>query len=285
MPELKDPRIRILDQYKILNAISKGAYGVVYRAQDKKTKEIVAVKEEIDGLCRSTSTEIDILKTLPRHPCIVGFKKVEIGEGRGDGAFVVMEYMEYDLARYRKSLRKPFKLIAIKYVMERILEGVWFLHDQGVMHRDLKPSNILVSETNDQIKICDFGLSAPFGTKKASYCPRVGTRWYRAPELLRGSWNYSSAIDMWAVGCIMAELVLDQVLFPGTSEDNQLDYIHQIMNPEFNRLAIKMETVASFQGTAALTPSGIDLLERLLAYEPETRITAKDALNHPWFRE
>lgn len=270
-----------LDHYQLLNVISRGSYGIVYRARDKRNDEIVAVKEEVHGLCRSTSTEIDILKTLPRHPCIVELKKVVMGSG----VFVVMEYMEYDLVRLRGAWRQPFELIEIKYLMEEIVKGVRFLHDEGVMHRDLKPSNILFSEKNGQIKICDFGLSAPLGTTKASYCPRVGTRWYKAPELLRGSWTYSSAVDMWAVGCIMAELVLDQVLFPGPSEADQLACIHRIINPPFNRLRSKMETVASFQGTTALTPSGVDLLQRLLAYQPEKRITARDALNHPWFRE
>ncbi|KAH6837238.1 hypothetical protein C2S53_001062 [Perilla frutescens var. hirtella] len=260
-------RRRSYGRYEILNEISRGSYGVVYRAHDNKNEETVAMKQEFRGLCDSTLTEIKILKYLPRHPSIIEFKRV-VHDGVRNRFFVVMEYLEYDLKRYIKARNEAFAVSEIRYLMKQLLEGVAFLHKQGVMHRDLKPANILIN-SKAQLKICDFGCSAPLRDRE--YSPRVGTRWYRAPELLRGSRSYSSAVDMWSVGCIMGELVLNRPLFPGESNDHQLPCIHQVMG-----LPLKMPS---------LTRSGVDLLQRLLAYHPHNRITARDALNHAWFTE
>ncbi|XP_041998320.1 cyclin-dependent kinase G1-like [Salvia splendens] len=150
--------------------------------------------------------------------------------------------------------------------MCQILDGVRFLHDNGVMHRDLKPANILINERN-RLNICDFGLSR-WENGSGSYTPGMVTQWYRAPEILMGETNYTSAVDMWSVGCIMAELVLRKVLFPGKSEIEQLTLIHSSL------------------GHAMLcTSTGLDLLLSLLALDPNQRITADDALKHPWFLE
>ena len=137
------------DEYLILEEISRGTYGVVYKARNEKTGEIVAMKEEVGGLCPSTLMEISILKSLPRHPCIVGFKQAAGGER----AYVVMEHMMSDLRRWRRTRNKPYALLEIKYIMEEILKGVAFLHHNGIIHRDLKPSNILLGHNID-VKIC-----------------------------------------------------------------------------------------------------------------------------------
>lgn len=266
------------DEYLILGEISRGTYGVVYKARNEKTGEIVAMKEEVGGLCPSTLTEISILKSLPRHPCIVGFKQAAGGER----AYVVMEHMMSDLKRWRRTRNQPYALLEIKYIMEEILKGVAFLHRNGVMHRDLKPSNILLGHRAD-VKICDFGLSARFPGH--AYSSRVGTLWYMAPEILRGERDYTCAVDMWSVGATMAELLLDRVLFRGESESHQLQCIKWTINPLFSFLRKELAAAPPNLAVAALTEVGFDLLQRLLAYEKEDRITAKDALNHPWFAE
>lgn len=279
---------RSSERYEILNEISRGTYGVVYRARDKRTEETVAMKEEVRGMCATTKAEIDILRSLQRHPCIVEFKRVVEGRG-GERVFVVMEYMEYDLkglTEKRMGRKQPFQVMEIKYLMEEILSGVSFLHSRGVMHRDLKPSNILFSTKAAEVKLCDFGFSVRFGSSKtASFSPQVGTLWYKSPQLLLARRRYSCEVDMWAVGCIMAELVLGKPLFRGTSEADQLYCINRVINPPFSLLRKKMAAAASDSGAVPLTPAGIDLLQRLLAYEPENRITAADALNHAWFFE
>ncbi|KAG6385978.1 hypothetical protein SASPL_154861 [Salvia splendens] len=262
-----------LNRYQVLNVVSRGSYGVVYRAWDTESGEVVAIKHELSGLSRSTLREIKILQSLPRHRSIVELKRVTVDE-RGK-VLVVMEFMPSDLSRLIAVRKKPFTALQLKVSMWRILKGVCFLHENGVLHRDLKPSNILINE-KDRIKICDFGLSR-WENGSGSYSPGVGTQWYRAPELLMGETNYTGAIDMWAVGCVMAELVLLKVLFPGDSEIEQLGYIHLTLGP-----ALQMMLSLS---APMLTAAGVDLLFSLLALDPNDRITANDALKHPWFLE
>ncbi|KAH6781840.1 hypothetical protein C2S52_001366 [Perilla frutescens var. hirtella] len=262
-------------RYHLLNVINHGSYGVVYRAWDKETGEIVAIKHEIEGLSRSTVREIGILQSLPPHPSIVELKDVIIDDHHHDGGvFVVMEYVESDLEKLIAAAnKKPFTISEVKFVMKQILEGVAFLHGNGVMHRDLKPANILINSKQGRLKICDFGLSRPIGSQSGSYTPGIVTQWYRAPEILLGAKRYSNAIDMWSVGCIMAELVLGQVAFPGNSEVEQLVCIGRSRRILGERLK------------GLLSASGVDLIQRLLAVDPNRRITADDALHHAWFRE
>ncbi|KAG8365256.1 hypothetical protein BUALT_Bualt18G0085300 [Buddleja alternifolia] len=285
-------------RYEYMDKIGSGSYGNVYKALDKQTGEIVAMKHEIRGLLsKSSFREINILQSLPRHPSMVEFKDV-IMDGRRDQVYIVMEYLETDLKRYINLKEKSLGVSEVKSLMKQLLEGVKFLHENGVMHRDLKPSNLLMN--GDQLKICDFGLSREFGSKSGSYTPGVGTRWYRAPELLIHGANkyYSSAIDMWSVGCIMAELVLKEVLFKGGSEIDQLSKIHRILgspnhdvasSSSSSRLNLLRQMIlgdtSCRRAPGLLTELGFDLLSKLLAYDPNERITAEDALRHGWFVE
>ncbi|KAL1566536.1 Cyclin-Dependent Kinase 7 [Salvia divinorum] len=261
------------NRYQIQNAVSRGSYGVVYRAWDTEAGEIVAIKHELEGLSRSTVREIGILQSLPHHRSIVDLKKVTVDEcGQ---VLVVMEFLPSDLSRLIAARKVAFSAPQLKIMMSQILKGVHFLHENGLMHRDLKPSNILINE-KDRLKICDFGLSR-WANGSGSYSPGVGTLWYRAPELLMGETNYKGAIDMWAVGCVMAELVLRKVLFPGNSEIEQLGYIHFSLGPALRtRLSVS---------APMLSGAGLDLLLSLLALDPKDRITANEAIRHPWFLE
>ncbi|KAK6123695.1 hypothetical protein DH2020_042560 [Rehmannia glutinosa] len=283
-----------VDEYKFLNEISHGSFGAVYRARHRKTREIVAVKEVFDGLCFLTLREIDIIKSLDHHPSIVEFKQVVVDDD--DGVYIVMECVEKDLNEYMK---RPFSVNEIKCLMKELLEGVKYLHQNRVMHRDLKPSNILIN-SKGKLKICDFGLSRQFGSMmEPYYSPCVGTLQYRAPELLVGANTYLAAVDMWSVGCIMAELFLKQVLFKGESELEQLQMIYQILGspdgsdwPRFSNLTWSKEpqnilrdkfTIST--GGPILSEVGFDLLHKLLTYDPLKRITPEDALKHGWFDE
>ncbi|URE39267.1 cyclin-dependent kinase [Musa troglodytarum] len=227
---------RSVDEFERLNKIDEGTYGVVYRAKDKKSREIVALK---------------------------------------------------------------------KVKMEKEREGVKYLHDNWVLHRDLKTSNLLLNNRGE-LKICDFGLSRQYGSPLKPYTHLVVTLWYRAPELLLGAKEYTTSIDMWSLGCIMAELLAKEPLFSGKTEFDQLDKIFRTLGtpneniwPGFAKLpGVKVKFAkqpynklrekfppTSFSGRPTLSEAGFDLLNKLLTYDPEKRITAEAALNHRWFQE
>ncbi|KAL7139552.1 hypothetical protein ABFS83_09G060300 [Erythranthe nasuta] len=279
-------------RYVLINVIGGGAYGKVYRACDRNTGRFVAIKHEFDGFTKSTIREINILQSLPPHPSIVGYNGFYVD--KSNNVLVVMQYIEKDLKKFISG-DTCFKTIReAKIVMKQILEGVRYLHDNGLMHRDLKPSNILISTSiygYDQAKICDFGLSRTTTyDREGCYTPRVGTRWYKAPELLVGSddnktSNYWCAVDMWSVGCIMAELFIKDALFKGDSEIDQLIKIKNLMKSISASLSLKFTIAKLVRGSPHPGDLGVDLVERLLAFCPSQRITAQDALNHPWFYE
>ncbi|KAG4989988.1 hypothetical protein JHK85_032971 [Glycine max] len=314
---------RSVDEFERLNKIDEGTYGVVFRAKDKKTGEIVALKKvkmekEKEGFPLTSLREINILLSF-HHPSIVDVKEVVVGSNL-DSIFMVMEYMEHDLKGLMEGMKQPFSQSEVKCLMLQLLEGVKYLHDNWVLHRDLKTSNLLLNNRGE-LKICDFGLARQYGSPLKPYTHLVVTLWYRAPELLLGTKQYSTAIDMWSLGCIMAELLSKEPLFNGKTEFEQLDKIFRILGtpnetiwPGFSELPqVKVNFVknklptlggsgwlsglswcnllrkkfpaTSFTGSPVLSDSGFDLLNKLLTYDPEKRITAEEALNHEWFRE
>jgi cell division cycle 2-like protein len=299
---------RSVDEFKKLNKINEGTYGVVYRARDIRSGEIVALKKvkmerERDGFPMSALREMNVLLSL-QHPCVVNVKEVVVGSNLDD-IFMVMEYMEHDLKGFMESMKQPFSLSEVKSLMLQLLEGVSYLHDNWVLHRDLKTSNLLLNNKGD-LKICDFGMARQYGSPLKTYTHMVVTLWYRAPELLLGAKKYTTAVDMWSVGCIMAELLAKEPLFRGKSEIDQLDKIFRTLGtpnekiwPDFvtlpgvkcnfvkrpfNKFREKFPAV-SFSGRPTLSEAGFDLINRLLTYDPDKRISSEEALNHEWFRE
>ncbi|RCV34257.1 hypothetical protein SETIT_7G146600v2 [Setaria italica] len=299
---------RSVDEFERLNKINEGTYGVVYRARDKKTNEIVALKKvkmekEREGFPLTSLREINILLSF-HHPSIVDVKEVVVGSSL-DSIFMVMEYMEHDLKGVMETMKQPYTQSEVKCLMIQLLEGVKYLHDNWVLHRDLKTSNLLLNNRGE-LKICDFGLSRQYGSPLKPYTQLVVTLWYRAPELLLGTKEYSTAIDMWSVGCIMAELLAKEPLFNGKTEFEQLDKIFRTLGTPnekiwpgyaklpgvkvnfvkqpYNRLRDKFPA-ASFSGRPILSEAGFDLLNSLLTYDPDKRISADDALKHKWFSE
>ncbi|XVE92202.1 hypothetical protein REPUB_Repub01dG0076500 [Reevesia pubescens] len=222
---------RSVDEFERLNKIDEGTYGVVYRAKDKKTGEIVALKKvkmekEREGFPLTSLREINILLSF-HHSSIVDVKEVVVGNNL-DSIFMVMEYMEHDLKGLMETMKQPFSQSEVKCLMLQLLEGVKYLHDNWVLHRDLKTSNLLLNNQGE-LKICDFGLARQYGSPLKPYTHLVVTLWYRAPELLLGARQYSTAIDMWSLGCIMAELLSKEPLFNGKTEFDQLDKIFRIL--------------------------------------------------------
>jgi cell division cycle 2-like protein len=250
-----------------------------------------------EGFPITSLREINILLSC-NHPSIVDVKEVVVSDG--GGIFMVMEYMEYELQLLMKAVEQPFRIGEVKYWMKSLLEGVKYLHDNWVLHRDLKTVNILLNKEGE-LKICDFGLSRQYGSPLKPYTSGVVTLWYRAPELLLGQKHYSTAIDMWSVGCIMAELLAKKVLFQGETDVGQLGKIFEILGipnetdwpgvsklPGFKGIQVKqVETLRQrFSGTCFTgSASGLDLLTKLLTYDPGKRITVDDALSHDWFKD
>jgi cell division cycle 2-like len=282
------PHNRKIDEFEKLTKIGEGTYGTVYKARDKSTGELVALKMLKPNVTNQTKNlrwrrEIDIL-TSCHHPSIVEIREVLFtSNGCNKDICLVMEYIENDLRRMMQKRWSPFLETDVKFFMKQLLSGVKYLHEHDILHRDLKPANILVHD-NNKLKICDFGCSRVNGS--GTYTQPVVSLWYRAPELLLGSRYYTTAIDMWSLGCIMAELLSKEVLFRGSTEIDQLQKIKEFIGwPGSSNGLHKMFPVTGFSGHPSITGSGFDLLSRLLSYEPCKRITASAALKHPWFDE
>lgn len=299
---------RSVNDFHCEHRINEGTYGIVFKGKDMKTGEVVALKKvkmekEREGFPLTALREINILLSFD-HPSIVRVKEVVVNDHL-DGVFMVMEYLENDLKGVMEMKKQPFSQSEVKCLMLQLLEGVKYLHDNWVLHRDLKTSNLLMNNQGE-LKICDFGLARQYGSPLKPYTQLVVTLWYRAPELLLGATEYSTAIDMWSIGCIMAELLAKKPLFNGETEVDQLDKIFRTLGTpnekiwngfsklpgakanfvrqRYNKLREKFPAT-SFIGGPTLSEAGIDLLNKLLTYDPEERITAEDALKHDWFRE
>lgn len=295
-------------RYSVDKVIGAGAYGVVVAARDKVAGQKVAVKRikrvlDSAGMATRILRELKFLRFLHMHENIISVKDVLIPGERDkfNDVFVVFELMPTDLGRLLRS-KTVLTEQHIKFFMFQLLRGVNFLHGARVFHRDLNPNNILVN-SDCQLRICDFGLArAAFqrGDDHVFWTDYVATRWYRAPELiLAQSTRYSTAIDMWSVGCIFAEMLgRGKPLFPGANERDQFTLILNVTGKPSpaviarlgdRRLAEYMDSLPNVPPASLsaiyrdASAEGISLLHRLLAFDPDERITAAEALSLPYF--
>lgn len=295
---------RSVEEFSCLNRIEEGTYGVVYRAKDKKSGEIVALKrlkmeKEKEGFPITSLREIStILKA--QHENVVTVREIVVGSNM-DKIYIVMDYVEHDLKSLMQySMKKPFAISEVKTLMIQLLRGVAHLHDNWIVHRDLKTSNLLLSHKG-VLKIGDFGLAREYGSPLRPYTPVVVTLWYRSPELLLGTKLYSISIDMWSVGCIFGEMLLHKALFTGKSEIDQLNLIFKDLGTPSERIwpgykelpGVKktrftdypFNTLRSRIARSNLSDCGFELLNRMLTYDPQKRITAEEALESVFFTE
>lgn len=297
-------RLPVLDpvaNYEKIKRIGEGTYGVVYKARDRTTGEIVALKKvrmerERDGLPVTSMREIRVLQ-MCRHPNIVHLKKVVTGS-KPDSIFLVFEYCSHDLGKLIDMMPRPFSQSEVKCLMLQLLEAVDHLHSHWVMSRDLKLPNLLLTH-DGHLKICDFGLARYFHAHEEAYTPRVVTLWYRAPEILLGQDTYTEAVDMWAVGCIFAELLRNEPLFPAKSELETLQLMTNLLGAPNERIwpgFLKLPNAAKTKFPDQpynyvekeypnVSVAGLSLLNQLLTYDPNKRVTARQALKHPYFQE
>ncbi|KAM4709745.1 cyclin-dependent kinase 7 isoform 1-T1 [Discoglossus pictus] len=285
-------------QYEKLEFLGEGQFATVYKARDKITDKIVAIKkiklghraEAKDGINRTALREIKLLQELS-HPNIIGLLDAF---GHKSNISLVFDFMETDLEVIIKDSSLVLTPSHIKSYVLMTLQGLEYLHHLWILHRDLKPNNLLLDE-NGVLKLADFGLAKSFGSPNRVYTHQVVTRWYRSPELLFGARMYGVGVDMWAVGCILAELLLRVPFLPGDSDLDQLTRIFETLGtptedqwPGMSSLPDYV-TFKSFPGTplhlifSAAGDDLLDLLKGLFIFNPCARYTASQALRKKYF--
>jgi cyclin-dependent kinase 2 len=249
---------------------------------------------EDEGVPSTAIREISLLREL-RQVNIVKLLDVIHSTNK---LYLVFEYLDQDLKHYMDSVRDPLKPELIKSYLNQLLRGVAYCHSRRVLHRDLKPQNLLIDKLG-ALKLADFGLARAFGIPLRPYTHEVITLWYRAPEILLGAKNYSTPVDVWSVGCIFAEMLTKRPLFPGDSEIDELFRIFRTLGtpdeqvwPGVSRLPdYKPNNFPQWPAQPLVSiippidPVGLDLLQKMLTYEPAKRISAKEALDHPYFHD
>ncbi|KFK36767.1 hypothetical protein AALP_AA4G167800 [Arabis alpina] len=304
-----------MEKYEKLEKVGEGTYGKVYKAMEKTTGKLVALKKtrlEMDeeGIPPTALREISLLQMLSQSIYIVQLLCVEHvlqskdsispSPTQKSNLYLVFEYLDTDLKKFIDTYRKgtnprPLESSLVQKFMFQLCKGVAHCHSHGVLHRDLKPQNLLLDKDKGILKIADLGLSRAFTVPLKSYTHEIVTLWYRAPEVLLGSTHYSTGVDIWSVGCIFAEMIRRQALFPGDSEFQQLLHIFRLLGTPTEQqwpgvMALrdwhvypKWELQDLSRAVPSLSPEGIDLLTNMLRYNPAERISAKMALDHPYF--
>eukprot|EP00729_Bicosta_minor_P008537 gene8537-5181_t len=286
-----------MEKYIKTEKIGEGTYGTVYKALVKGTaNHFVALKKikleaEDEGVPSTAIREISLLKEL-RHVNVVRLLEVIHAENK---LHLVFEYLDQDLKTFMDKSSKALAPQCVQSYLNQLLLGVAFCHAHRVLHRDLKPQNLLINNMG-QIKLADFGLARAFGIPIRTYTHEVVTLWYRAPEILLGARQYACAVDVWSIGCIFAEMITRRPLFPGDSEIDELFRIFRVLGtpseeswpgvtrlPDYKPSFPKWASQALQHCVPGLCERGADLLQHMLAYAPNARISAKAALSHPYF--
>lgn len=299
---------KLLLRYEIIQKIGKGGFGVVWKAIDLEFNKLVIIKKifgafQTDSDSQRTYREIFLLREFNYHLNIITLLRIDISSNEKD-VYLIFEYMDTDL--HAVLIARVLEESQRKFIFYQILKTLKFIHSANVIHRDIKPSNIFINR-DCKIKIGDFGLARTIAADDSSnsmepiMTDNVATRWYRAPEILLASKNYSKTADIWSAGCVLAELIAGKVLFPGSSSLNQIEKIL-----EFTGLPNKLEEITNMNSEIFdvflsnlqhikkknlnyYFPVGnedaIDLVVKMVCFNPKDRITIEDALNHKYVRE
>jgi mitogen-activated protein kinase 15 len=297
----------IRDNYTIEKRLGKGAYGIVWRATDKKTGKTVALKKIFDAFrnvtdAQRTFREIIYLQGFSAHANIISLLDVVKADNDKD-IYLVFDHMDADLHMVNKA--KLLAPVHIPHVLTQCFKALHYMHTGGVIHRDLKPSNILMDDSA-KAALADFGLARSVtsipeanGGIDPTMTDYVATRWYRSPEILLGSTAYTCGTDIWSMGCILGEMLLGDPIFQGSSSIHQLDLITQLvghpspsdvdsLNAQYARgtfeqiiqLGKRRRSPESRFPNA--DPQALDLLMKLLVVDPSKRLTTGEALQHPY---
>ncbi|XP_004209538.1 cyclin-dependent kinase 20 [Hydra vulgaris] len=288
-----------MENFLILGKIGEGAHGMVFKAKQLQSGEVVALKKvQIrrleDGVSNTALREIKALQQID-HENVVRLYDVF---PHGTGFVLVFEFMLSDLSEVLRNFKNPLSKSQIKSYMIMLLKGISYCHLKKIMHRDLKPANLLIS-CFGYLKIADFGLARIFQNdpNKRQYSHQVATRWYRAPELLYGSHTYDEGVDLWAIGTIFGEMLNNSPLFPGESDIEQLCCVLHALGtpdedqwpglkelPDFNKISFPKNNPIPFEKLVPdASKDAIDLLKKFLVYSSKERIPAEKALLHYYF--
>eukprot|EP00697_Spironema_sp_BW2_P004729 gnl/Spiro4/16410_TR8815_c0_g1_i1.p1 gnl/Spiro4/16410_TR8815_c0_g1~~gnl/Spiro4/16410_TR8815_c0_g1_i1.p1 ORF type:complete len:420 (-),score=68.40 gnl/Spiro4/16410_TR8815_c0_g1_i1:66-1325(-) len=306
-------RLDVDARYTLQRVVGHGEYGVVCAAHDTFTNQNIAIKKisrAFDHLLDSKRTlrEIRILRHF-HHDNIISIKDLMRPLARDfEDVYIVSELMDTDMHQIIAS-NQPLNDDHFQYFIYQLLRALKYIHSANILHRDLKPSNILVN-ADCELKICDFGLARVLspradnninpnvGPKNAAMTEYVATRWYRAPEVILAN-EYSKALDVWSVGCILAEFLGRKPLFPGKDHVHQINCIFEIIGSpseadirdvvsdkaqRYVRSLPPSPKIPLSRFFPTANPNAIDLLEKMLTFNPQTRITVEEALAHPYFR-
>ncbi|KAL7397946.1 hypothetical protein ABVT39_002149 [Epinephelus coioides] len=289
------------ERYTTLRSIGSGAYGTVCSAIDQKTKEKVAIKKlyrPFQSLIHAKRAyrELRLLRHIQHENviCLLDVFTPDSTLEKFQTFYMVMPLVAQDLGHIMKKRRLSDRITT--YLFYQLLRGLKYIHSAGIIHRDLKPGNLAVNE-NCELKILDFGLARQTESEMTGY---VVTRWYRAPEVIFNWMHYSQTVDVWSAACILAEMITGQVLFPGHDSIDQLKKILRLTGTPDSSLVQKMQSKDAQSYVQGLPPqkkknfrevflsmdkNAVDLLEGMLVLDPETRLTAKQGLSHPFLAE
>ncbi|KAH0835848.1 kinase-like domain-containing protein [Lanmaoa asiatica] len=308
-PAPRKVRFNVGTQYQVLDVVGEGAYGIVCSAVHRPSGRKVAIKKiapfDHSMFCLRTLRELKLLKFLSeagvseniisildiiKPPSLEAFKEV----------YLIQELMETDMHRVIRT--QDLSDDHAQYFIYQTLRALKALHSADVIHRDLKPSNLLLN-ANCDLKVCDFGLARsvktaePSGTETGFMTEYVATRWYRAPEIMLTFKQYTKAIDVWSVGCILAEMLSGKPLFPGRDYHHQLTLILDVLGTPTLDEFYAITTRRSRDYIRALpfrkrrpfaqlfpnaNPMAVDFLTKTLTFDPKKRITVEEALAHPY---
>ncbi|XP_059188638.1 cyclin-dependent kinase 16 isoform X1 [Centropristis striata] len=285
-----------LETYIKLDKLGEGTYATVYKGHSKLTDNLVALKEirleHEEGAPCTAIREVSLLKDL-KHANIVTLHDIIHTQ---KSLTLVFEYLDKDLKQYLDDCGNVINVHNVKLFLFQLLRGLSYCHRRKVLHRDLKPQNLLINERGE-LKLADFGLARAKSIPTKTYSNEVVTLWYRPPDILLGSTDYSTHIDMWGVGCIFYEMATGRPLFPGSTVEEELHFIFKLLgtpteqtwpgissNDEFiayNYPQYRPERLS--QHTPRLSSDGVDLLSKFLQFEGKKRISAAESMNHRYF--
>ncbi|KEH33917.1 putative protein-serine/threonine kinase CMGC-CDK-CDK7 family [Medicago truncatula] len=292
-----NPCKKLADRYLKREVLGEGTYGIVFKAIDTQTGQMVAIKkirkridEPLDGVNFTALREIKLLKEL-KHPNIVDL--IDVFQYK-QNLHLVFEFMETDLEAVIRDRNIFLSPADIKSYLLMILKGLAYCHKKWVLHRDVKPNNLLIGQ-NGQLKLADFGLSQIFGDPDHEFPDQAFARWYRAPELLFGAKKYGSGVDVWATACVFAELLLRRPFLEGSTDTHQARKIFTAFGtpspsqwPDMMYLKYYVqEKYIAAPPLRSLFPmasdDALDLLSKMFTYDPNARISVQKALEHRYF--